>query len=136
MLGPGAGVGPPLIAPAPALTPVLTFRPRAIVWLWFGGIEPAFTCVLIFILVYSFLEILSLIAAMAVALLVKLLNRAGYYWRIFFSVWSSDWRGVGEITGRHTVTNTKAGFNARLFALRLPATSHPRQFQLWQASCR
>jgi hypothetical protein len=35
--------------------------------------------------VFSFLEILSLIAARTAALLVKLLNRAGYYWRIFFS---------------------------------------------------
>src|SRR4030095_246276 len=128
----GVGVGPPLIAPAPALTPVLTFRPRAMVWLcctaelpaftllltfspratvwlWFGGKVPAFTCVLTFIFVFSFLEILSLIAAMAVAPLVKWLNRAGYYRRICVSAWSSDWRGASEIAGRGAVTNTEPG---------------------------
>jgi hypothetical protein len=133
------GVGPPLIAPAPALTPVLTFRPRAMVWLcctaelpaftllltfspratvwlWFGGKVPAFTCVLTFIFVFSFLEILSLIAAMAVAPLVKWLNRAGYYRRIFFSAWSSDWRGAGEIAGRRTASHKhKSLVIARLF---------------------
>jgi hypothetical protein len=45
---------------------------------------PALTFVLIFILVFSFLE--KLIAAMAAALLVKSPNRAGYCYRmnIFF----------------------------------------------------
>jgi len=52
---------------------------------------------------------------MAVALLVKLLNRAGYYWRIFFSTWCSDWRGVGQFAGRH---NTKAGFTPGFSILR------------------
>src|SRR5215813_10601537 len=33
----------------PALTPLLTFSPRAIVWLWLRGIPPALTFVLTFI---------------------------------------------------------------------------------------
>jgi hypothetical protein len=66
--------------------------------------------------VFSFLEILSLIAAMAVAPLVKWLNRAGYYRRIFFSAWSSDWRGAGEIAGRRTASHKhKSLVIARLF---------------------
>ena len=55
----------------PALTLVLTFSPRATVWLCCKFIPPALTFVLIFILVFSFLEILSLIAASTATLLVK-----------------------------------------------------------------
>src|SRR5262249_40445345 len=82
----------------PALTLVLTFRPRATVWLWFApsippdfAVEPmrispvpppAFTFVLIFILMVSFLE--KLIAAMAAVLLVKTPNRAGYCYANIF----------------------------------------------------
>jgi hypothetical protein len=44
----------------PALTPVLTFRPRAIVWLWLCSssvlLVPAFTFVLIFTDVYPFFK--------------------------------------------------------------------------------
>jgi hypothetical protein len=55
MIGPGT-TG----APCPALTPLLTFKPRATVWLWFApsippGV-PAFTCVFIFTVVFPFLE--------------------------------------------------------------------------------
>src|SRR5215475_6038845 len=65
--GPGSGS----LGCGPALMPVLTFSPRATVWLWLGGRvavvpmtmspvrAPAFTWVLIFILVFSFLEILK-----------------------------------------------------------------------------
>ena len=43
-------------APCPALTPVLTFSPRATVWLCCIFIPPALTFVLIFIFMVSFLE--------------------------------------------------------------------------------
>jgi ABC-type arginine/histidine transport system permease subunit len=49
--------------------------------------------------VFSFLEILKLIATAFAALLVKLLNHAGYSQRIFFGAWSSDWRGAIEMAG-------------------------------------
>jgi hypothetical protein len=67
--GPGSGS----LGCAPALTPVLTFNPRATVWLWFAPsippdfavepmttsplLAPAFTFVLIFTAVFPFYEI-------------------------------------------------------------------------------
>ena len=51
-------------SPGPALTPVFTFSPRAIVWLWFApSIPPAFTFVLIF--TEFFLSLRLIVASVA-----------------------------------------------------------------------
>ena len=78
--------------------------------------RPAFTFVLIFILVFSFLEKLIEVDCgenhrppiqVAESRWILLAN-------IFFSAWSSDWRGVGEIAGGRTTTKV------RRFGTRLP----------------
>src|SRR5262252_10664382 len=71
----GGGIG----IDGPALTPVLTFRPQATVWLWLVPILPAFTFVLIFTVVFSFLEKwIETDCGENHRSLVKLANRAGY----------------------------------------------------------
>src|SRR5262249_19149768 len=56
-------------SPGPALTPVFTLSPRAIVWLWFApSIPPAFTFVLIFT---EFFLSLRLIVASAATYLYR-----------------------------------------------------------------
>src|SRR5262249_60867661 len=103
---------PDVVGRGPGLTPVLSCSPRATVCLWLSAILPALTFVLIFILMVSFLE--NLIAAALAALLVKLLNCAGYYCRIFFRSWNSCWRGVGDSGPLHCHANG-AGFPPGLF---------------------
>jgi MYXO-CTERM domain-containing protein len=72
-------------------------------------LAPAFTFVLIFILAFSFLEILRLIAArtaLSESSWGIALDIASEY---FFSAWSSDWRGVGEIAGCRAAADTEPG---------------------------
>src|SRR5215467_7990729 len=95
-LGGGIGIDGPALTPVltfkpraivwlccictpPALTPVLTFKARATVWLWLAAISPALTLVLIFILYGSFLEkLIETDCGENHRSLVKLANRAGY----------------------------------------------------------
>src|SRR5215470_13130116 len=88
----GGGIG----IDGPALTPVLTFSPRATVWLCCICTPPAFTFVLTFILVFPFLKFrLRLIAARAAAHLFKLPSHPRYCYRTnIFTAWESNWRGV------------------------------------------
>src|SRR5215470_18270210 len=79
---------------------VLTLRPRATVWLCCIRVPPAFTFVLIFTVVFPFLE--KWIEADCGENCRPLSQVAESRWILpseyFFSEWSSDLRGAGEVS--------------------------------------